>query len=110
VQAEKQLEQYLYLTTRGRKTGLHREIEIWFTAHDKNYYVMAEYPTSHWVQNLRANPRVQVRVREQTFAAQARILSNETEPGLFGVVRDLFQKKYGWGEGLPVELIPQASR
>jgi hypothetical protein len=88
---------------------LPREIEIWFTAHDRNYYVMAEYPTSHWVQNLSADPRVQLRVDGKTANALARVLSVETEAGLVAVVRDLFKEKYGWGEGLPVELIPESA-
>jgi deazaflavin-dependent oxidoreductase (nitroreductase family) len=107
VQAAKQPEQYLYLTTRGRKTGLPREIEIWFTARGRNYYVMAEYSTSHWVQNVRADSRVQVRVGGRTFKAQARILSNEADRRLFEAVRDLFKAKYGWGEGQVVELSPE---
>ena len=107
MQSGKKPEQYLYLTTRGRKTGLPREIEIWFTAHDNKYYVMAEYPTSYWIQNLRADPRVQVRVGAGTAQARARFLSNETESGLVGAVRNLFKEKYGWGEGLPVELTPE---
>ena len=34
-------EQYLYLTTRGRKSGRSREIEIWFTHRDGRFYVIA---------------------------------------------------------------------
>jgi deazaflavin-dependent oxidoreductase (nitroreductase family) len=108
VPSEKRPEQFLYLTTRGRKTGLPREIEIWFAAHDQKYYVMAEYATSHWLQNLRADPRVKLRVHEQTLSARARILSSETETELSQAIRDLFKQKYGWGEGLPVELIPES--
>lgn len=110
MQSEKQPEQYLYLTTRGRKTGLPREIEIWFTAHDQKYYVMAEYPTSHWIQNLRADPRVQLRMGGETAKARARVLSDESESGLVCGIRNLFKAKYGWGEGLPVELIPEAEK
>lgn len=55
-------EQYLYLTTWGRNSGLLREIEIWFTHRDGRFYVIAEYATSQWVQNVRANPEVKVRV------------------------------------------------
>ena len=32
---------FLYLTTIGRRTGLPREIEIWFTERDGRYYVIA---------------------------------------------------------------------
>jgi len=34
--------QYLYLTTIGRKTGLPREVEIWFISLDGRFYLIAE--------------------------------------------------------------------
>jgi deazaflavin-dependent oxidoreductase (nitroreductase family) len=97
-------EQYLYLTTRGRTSGLPREIEIWFTHRDGRFYLMAEYPTSNWVRNLGADPHVQVRVSGRTFAARARVIARETEAELHRVIADLFRKKYKWGEGTVVEL------
>ena len=99
-------EQYLYLTTRGRRSGLPREIEIWFIHRDGLFYLIAEYPTSHWLQNLQAHPETQVRVAGEKFAAQARIVSAQIEPELHRAVADLSIKKYGWGEGTIVELIP----
>lgn len=97
-------EKYLYLTTRGRKSGLPRKIEIWFTSYGESYYVIAEHPSSHWVQNLRTDPRVQVRVGEKTFSARARVVSEENEPELHRSVQQLFREKYGWGDGLVVEI------
>ena len=101
-------EQYLYLTTRGRKTNRPREIEIWFTEHETRFYVIAEYPSSHWVQNLGAHPEVQVRVAGKTLVARARVLSPQADPNLQRAVRELFDKKYGWSEGVVVELKPDA--
>src|ERR1700684_1117481 len=72
-------EQYLYLTTRGRKSGLPREIEIWFTQRDGRFYLIAESPTSHWLQNLQANPRAGVRVAGENMAVHARLIDRETE-------------------------------
>jgi len=97
-------EQYLYLTTRGRKSGLPHEIEIWFTYRRGHFYLIAEYPTSNWVQNLRANPKSQVRVAGRSFAAQARFVTPEADPELHRAIADLSTKKYGWGEGTIVEL------
>jgi deazaflavin-dependent oxidoreductase (nitroreductase family) len=99
-------EQYLYLTTRGRKTGLPREIEIWFTCRDGRFYLIAEYPTSNWLQNLRAGPQAQVRVAGQSFAAHARFIAPEAEPELHRAIASLSTQKYGWGEGTVVELQP----
>lgn len=62
--------QFLYLTTIGRKTGLWREIEIWFVELEGKYHVLAEHrEKGRWVMNIQANPRV--RVGDQSFDATA---------------------------------------
>lgn len=101
---------YLYLTTTGRRSGLPREIEIWFTRRDGRYYVIAEYSTSHWVRNVAANAQVAVRLGDKRFAASARIVDPDAEPALHGAVQQLSREKYGWGEGVMVELKPQDGR
>ena len=97
-------EQYLYLTTRGRKSGLPREIEIWFTHREERFYLIAEYPTSNWLQNLQAHPNAQLRVGKKKFVARARVVSPETEPELHRAIAGLSSEKYGWGDGTVVEL------
>lgn len=100
-------EQYLYLTTIGRKTGLPREIEIWFVSFDGKYYILAEHrENAHWVKNLRANPRVHVRVGEQSFDATARVLDKIRDRAMYEKAQRLEREKYGWGAGLPVEITP----
>ena len=99
-------EQYLYLTTRGRKTGRPREIEIWFTFQEPFFYVIAEYATSHWLQNLKAHPAVQLRIAGKSFAGRARVLSAEADAPLVQAVQEMSRAKYGWGDGLVVELAP----
>jgi deazaflavin-dependent oxidoreductase (nitroreductase family) len=101
-------EQYVYLTTRGRKTGLPREIEIWFTYREGRIYLIAEYPTSNWVQNLRADPKAHVRVAGENFAVVARFVTREVNPELHGEIAGLSREKYGWGEGTIVELVPES--
>jgi deazaflavin-dependent oxidoreductase (nitroreductase family) len=98
---------YLYLTTTGRRSGQPREIEIWFTQRDGRYYVIAETGASaRWVQNLQVNPRVRWRVMGVTFSGRARVVDATAEPTLNEAVQVLSREKYGWGEGLVVELIP----
>jgi deazaflavin-dependent oxidoreductase (nitroreductase family) len=87
---------------------LPREIEIWFTEREGSFYVIAEYDTSHWLQNLRANSAVQVRVRGKSFAARARVLTAEHDAEILGAIRAFSSSKYGWGEGTVVELRPEA--
>ena len=101
-------EQFLYLTTTGRKSGRPREIEIWFTERFAHYYVIAEYDTSHWLQNLRASSAVRVRVGKTSFAARARIPTSENDVELLRAVRQLSRDKYGWGDGTVVELAPES--
>ena len=98
-------EEYLYLTTRGRKSGVRREIEIWFTHRKGHYYVIAEYPTSNWVQNLIADPEAQVRLAGKTFKARAWVIPTEND--LTQAIQQLSRDKYGWGDGLVVELMPE---
>jgi deazaflavin-dependent oxidoreductase (nitroreductase family) len=98
-------QQYLYLTTRGRRSGEPREIEIWFTERDGCLYLIAEYDSSNWVQNLLADPKVQVRLAGKSFHALARVISRESD--LSRAVQQLSRDKYGWGDGLVVELRPE---
>ncbi len=99
--------EFLYLTTTGRRSGQPREIEIWFTARAGRYYVVSEHrEEAAWVRNLAAAPRVQVRVGDLIFCASARVVHESTEPELAAAVQELSEKKYGWGEGLVVELTP----
>jgi len=51
-------------------------------------------------------PRVAVRVGRRSFAALARVVDAKTEPELARAVRKMSEKKYGWGNGLVVELDP----
>ena len=103
-------EQYLYLTTRGRRSGLPREIEIWFTHRDGRFYLIAEYPTSHWVQNLQTHREAQVRMAGENFTIRARIIPPETESEMHRAIADLSRQKYGWGEGSIVELTRTENR
>jgi deazaflavin-dependent oxidoreductase (nitroreductase family) len=99
-------EKYLYLTTRGRKTGKPREIEIWFTCRAGRFYVIAEYAASQWVKNLQADANVRVRVGGELWTGKARIIQPDAEPELNAAIQELSRRKFGWGEGLVIELIP----
>lgn len=97
--------EFLYLTTTGRRSGQPREIEIWFTRHEGRYYLIAEHgDKANWVQNLRADPQVHTRVAESRFEATARVVDANAEPTLCRQVQMLSETKYGWGDGVIVEL------
>jgi len=104
-------DEFLYLTTTGRATGRPREIEIWFTRHGDRYYLIAEHgEEAQWVRNLRADPRVHVRLGDVRFDALGRVVAAATEPELARIVQALSEAKYGWGDGLVVELTPARDR
>ncbi len=95
---------YLYLTTVGRVTGQPREIEIWFTEHGGRFYLVAERESAHWVRNIQSQPRVKARLGDAEFNANARVVHDDREPQLAATVKSLFDAKYGWSDGLIVEL------
>ncbi len=59
---------------------------------------------THWVQNITHNPRVSFTVNHTTFTGTARIIDQDKEPELIAGISKLMSTKYGWNEGLIVEL------
>jgi deazaflavin-dependent oxidoreductase (nitroreductase family) len=97
-------EQFLYLTTTGRKTGRAREIEIWFVERGGRIYILAEHGyKAHWVRNILANPSVTIRLAGRRWIATGRLLEPGADAELYTDVQNLARTKYGWGDGLPVE-------
>ena len=97
----------LYLTTVGRTTGLPRQIEIWFVADAGKLYILAEHHRrAHWVQNIEHNPRVYLRIGGREVGATGRVLDSDADRETYHRAQDLARRKYGWGDGLPVEFIP----
>jgi deazaflavin-dependent oxidoreductase (nitroreductase family) len=99
--------QFIYVTTTGRVTGKPREIEIWFVELHGRLYIFAEhFFETQWVKNIQRDPAIRVRMRGREFASKARILDPELDASTWQMAQHLAREKYGWGEGLPVELAP----
>ena len=82
-----------------------REIEIWFVVYRNRFYLFAETgEAASWVKNIRRNPEVVVRIGGRQVAATARVLRRETDRELWDRVAAIADRKYGWGDGLPVEV------
>jgi deazaflavin-dependent oxidoreductase (nitroreductase family) len=104
-------EPFLYLTTIGRVTGQPRMIEIWFIFDQGKFYVLSErFHESQWVKNIEREPHVRVRIKDREVPARARILSPASDGKIWNRVQQLSRQKYGWGEGLVVELVPMEAQ
>ena len=97
--------QFIYVITTGRVSGKPREIEIWFVESGDKLYILAEhFLKAQWAQNIHSNPRIRVRLGGREFDATARILDREADSAPWQMAQRLAREKYGWGEGLPVEI------
>ena len=90
-------EDYCYLTTTGRVSGLPHEIEIWFGANDRTLYLLSGSEKSDWVKNLLKDPAVRVRIAKHTFSGRARLIKDKEEETM---ARYLIAEKYQeWEKG-----------
>ena len=97
--------QFLYLTTKGRKTTRQHTIEIWFIEYNKRYYILSERKkASDWVQNIIVDSNVSFNLKNKTYKGYARLVDKSKEPTLDNAVSDLMFEKYGLNDGLIVEL------
>ena len=107
-----------HLQTIGRTSGRPRTIEIWFATDGSRIYLLAGgRDRAHWVRNLRADPRVRVRIGGQTIQGRAEVIEGSDRDAL---ARRLLAAKYQrWRPGaplsrwaassLPVEILPDES-
>ena len=51
--------------------------------------------------------QVVVRIEERRVSATARVLDRETDRELWVQVAAIAERKYEWGDGLPVEITPR---
>jgi hypothetical protein len=99
VVTNEQEQQFLYLDTKGWKTGRQHRIEIWFVSYAGKFYVISERKEkAHWVQNIMHNPRAMFNVTPNHSKVLYEYLTE--------AVSSLMDTKYGWSDGLIVELTP----
>ena len=83
---------YCYVTTAGRRTGSPHTIEIWFALDDRTLYLLAGGgEQSDWVRNIRVDGAVGLRLGDEEFIAQARVVEDPDEQRS---ARDLVYAKY----------------
>jgi deazaflavin-dependent oxidoreductase (nitroreductase family) len=102
-----QEQHFLYLTTKGWKTGIQHKIEIWFVSYAGKYYVISERKAkAHWVQNIMHNSKVTFTVSSKSFEGAARVVDKQSESKLAEDASSLMHAKYRWSDGLIIELTP----
>src|SRR5881396_1003873 len=80
---------YLNLTTRGRKTGLKHDVELWIAFEDYKLYFLA-HVSSQWWKNIAKTARVELEVSEVLFEGKGRIDQDRLDHSL-----ELLRRKYG---------------
>jgi hypothetical protein len=74
--------------------------------YDGRYYIISELGNNaHWVQNILHNSKVSFSVNSKIFKGTGRIINRAKESELAAEVSKLMNTKYGWSEGVIVELM-----
>ena len=90
-------EQFLYLTTIGRRTGRQHRIEIWFAERGGRLYLLSGgRDRADWVRNIKANERVTVELGDASQDGAAHILDADAAEDR--LARELLVSKYADSE------------
>lgn len=68
--------QTIYITTRGRRTGQARRIEIWWFRIDGRFVITGTPGKRDWLANLKADPRLKLHVDGIDIDAMATIVDD----------------------------------
>jgi len=66
-------EKFIYLTTRGRKSGNPHTVELWFAVAGKKIYLSHEGAYTDWMKNILEDGRVEFKIGKIQFKGNARI-------------------------------------
>jgi deazaflavin-dependent oxidoreductase (nitroreductase family) len=84
------------ITTTGRHTGRPHEIEIWFGVLDESLVMVSgNRERADWFRNLRADPRVTVRIGGEVHEGVARLVTDPDERRRIG---DVMGAKYRYSD------------
>jgi deazaflavin-dependent oxidoreductase (nitroreductase family) len=87
-------EKFVYLTTKGRKSGADHVVELWFALAGGKIYLSHEGKHTDWMKNLLKNNTVKMKIGSTTLTGGAKIApvgSPEREVGM----KALYVKYYG---------------
>lgn len=87
-------EKFVYLTTKGRKTGKDHAVELWFASSDGKVYLSHEGARTDWIKNLIQNENVKMKIGSETFTGKARVAASGSA-GREAGMKALYSKYYG---------------
>jgi hypothetical protein len=84
---------YIYLTTKGRKTGKKHTVELWFAVFNGKIYLSHEGGYTDWMKNILNDSCVDFKIGTLSFKGVARIIKSES---MFEIGKNaLYHKYYG---------------
>jgi hypothetical protein len=109
-------EKFVYLTTKGRKSGKNHEVELWFALASDKIYLSHEGEYTDWMKNLAKNATVSLKIGSESFDGEAALTQMGSQARETGK-QALYEKYYGqanketlddWFElSTVVEIIPK---
>ncbi len=87
-------EKFIYLTTKGRRTGRPHRVELWFATHDGKAYLSHEGNDTDWMKNMKHNPEVGFQIGKENFTGRGRFLQTNSGESTAGKTA-LYEKYYG---------------
>lgn len=85
--------QTLKLTHYGRKSGQPYDVTIWYMVEGGRLFLASANVDRQWVRNVKARPRVSLRIGDHIFNGEVRAI---TEPQEREHVIGLVERKYWW--------------
>jgi deazaflavin-dependent oxidoreductase (nitroreductase family) len=83
--------QTLSLTHYGRKSGRSYEVILWYLVDGDRLYLVTANKNRNWVRNVKARPKVSLRIGDHIFNGEVRPISDPQEREH---VSNLVEKKY----------------
>lgn len=85
--------QTLELTHYGRKSGQPYQVTIWYLVEGGRLYLVTANAARNWVRNVKAKPKVSLRIGGETFAGKVREVADPAERERVAAIAE---RKYWW--------------
>lgn len=89
-------QKFIYLTTKGWKTGRPHTVELWFALIGEKVYLSHEGEETHWMKNIAHNENITFEIGGINFNGIAHHLEGDTEEMIIAKAA-LYKKYYGMG-------------